>query len=137
VSDSDSMVRQLAIDAILARRGQPAFETLTEVLNDEHFSKLDLDAQRAVLIAYSRLGGDLAVNYLVQLGEKMNLFGNANVAFYREAAFEALAHNRGEKAERTLVKLSGSWRSDIKAHARAAMQRRRELIYGGDDDLSE
>lgn len=134
VGDNDNQVRQLAIDGILARRGQPAFETLTEVLNEDQFGKLDLDTQRAVLIAYSKLGGDIAVDYLVQLGEKMNLFGNANVAFYREAAFEALAHNRSEKAERTLVRLSGSWRTEIKAHARAAMQRRRELIYGGDHD---
>jgi hypothetical protein len=137
VADTDRRVQQLAIDAILVRRGQRAFETLVEVLNDDQFPNLDLDAQRAVLIAYSKLGGDMAVNYLATLGEKMNLFGNANIAFYREAAFEALAHNRGEKAERTLVKLTSSWRSEIKGHARAALQRRRELIYGGDDDPSE
>ncbi len=137
VGDSDSEVRQLAIDAILARRGQPAFDTLTEVINDDQFTKLEPDTQRAVLIAYSKLGGDMAVDYLAHLAEKVNLLSNANVAFYREAAFEALAHNRGEKAERTLVKLSGSWRGEIKGHAKAAMQRRRELIYGGDHDSPE
>ena len=47
VSDSDGEVRQLAIDAILARRGQPAFDTLTEVINDDQFTRLDPDTQRA------------------------------------------------------------------------------------------
>jgi hypothetical protein len=137
VSDKDVTVRRSAVDAIVARRGQPAFDTLTEILNDDRFFSLDQDDQRSVLIAYSTLGGDMAVDYLVRLGEKSNLFGKSNLAFYREASFEALAHNRGEKAERMLVKLSGSWRSDIKTHAKAALQQRRELIYGDSDDQPE
>lgn len=137
VNDGDGSVRRLAVQAIVARRGQPAFDTLTEVLNDDQFFRLNQDDQRAILIAYSTLGGDMAVDYLMRLGERVNLFKNQSLAFYREAAFEALAHNRGEKAERTLLKLAGSWRADIKAHAKAALQRRRELIYGGSDDESE
>ena len=134
VNDDDSTVHREAVRAIVERRGQPAFDTLTEIVNDDRFFRLGQDDQRSLLIAYSTLGGDMAVDFLVRLGEKVNMFKNQSLAFYREAAFEALAHNRGEKAERVLVKLSGNWRADIKAHAKKALQRRRELIYGDSDD---
>ena len=130
VTDGDAQVRREAVGAMVARRGQPAFDALAEIITDEKFYSLGTDDQRAILVAYSTLGGDAAVDNLVRLGTKPNLFSNRRLSFYREAAFEALSHNRGEKAERTLVKLSGNWRSDIKAHAKAALQKRRELIYG-------
>jgi len=132
--DADESIRKTAVSSIVKRRGQPAFDALAEIINSERLADLDTDDQQSILIAYSRLGGDAAVDYLVGLAEKPNLFRNKGLAFYRDAAFEALAHNRGEKAERTLVRLAGSWRADLKAHARAALQRRRELIYGGADD---
>jgi HEAT repeat protein len=132
--DEDRTVRQDAVKAIVARRGQPAFDTITELINDDRFYKLDSDDQRAILIAYSKLGGDLAVDFLVRLADKVNLFKNSHVSFYREAAFEALSYNRGDKAERILLKMSGSWRGELKALAKAAMQKRRELIYGGTDE---
>lgn len=132
--DADESIRQVAVRSIVKRRGQPAFDALTEIINGDRFADFGTDDQISILIAYSRLGGDAAVDYLVELAEKPNLLRNRGLALYREAAFEALAHNRGEKAERTLVRLAGSWRADLKAHARAALQRRRELIYGGADD---
>jgi len=132
VDDDDAEIRQAAVSSIVARRGQPAFDAMTEILNDSRFHRLGEADQRAILIAYSKLGGDAAVDYLLQLVEKVNLFKNQKQTFFRKAAFEALAHNRGEKAERALLRLAGSWRTDLKAHARAAMQKRRELVYGGD-----
>jgi hypothetical protein len=134
VRDKEASVRRDAVAAIVKRRGATAFDILTDIVNDDQFHKLDHDEQRSILVAYSVLGGDQAVDYLVRLGEQVNLFRNRGLSFYREASFEALAHNRGERAERTLVKLAGSWRADIKAHAKAALQKRRELIYGGDDE---
>jgi len=133
VADDDAEIRQAAVRSIVARRGQPAFDAMTEILNDSRFNRLGEADQRAILIAYSKLGGDAAVDYLVQLAEKLNLFKNQKQTFFRKAAFAALAYNRGEKAERALLRLAGSWRADLKAHARVAMQKRRELIYGGDD----
>jgi hypothetical protein len=134
VIDSDAEVRREAVRAMVARRGQPAFDALAEIIADGKFYSLGTDDQRAILVAYSTLGGDAAVDTLVRLGTKPNPFGNQRLSIYREAAFEALSHNRGEKAERTLVNLAGNWRSDIKAHAKAALQKRRELIYGESND---
>jgi hypothetical protein len=133
-NDEEIEIQQAAVRLIQGHRGRPGFKALSDVLAGDKFDRLDPDDQRSVLIAYSRLGGDEAVDYLVELAEKMNLFRDRDAAFYREVAFEALAHNRGEKAERTLVKFSQSWRADLKAQARAALQRRRELIYGDDHE---
>ena len=128
--DDDVEIRRAAVRLIQRYRGRPGFDALSEILIGEKFDQLDSNDKRDVLIAYSRLGGDEAVDYLVELAEKVNLFGDRDAAFYREAAFEALAHNRGEKAERALVRFAGSWRADLKTHARAALQRRREIVYG-------
>ncbi len=133
-NDQEIEIQQSAVRLIEKYRGRPGFDALTELLASDSFDRLAPIDKRDVLIAYSRLGGDEAVDYLVELAEKVNLFGDRNTTFYREAAFEALAHNRGEKAERVLVKFSGSWRADLKAQAHAALQKRRELIYGDDHE---
>lgn len=123
-------IRTTAVGSIVARRGQPAFDAITEIINDEGFAQLDREDQAAILRAYSILGGDLAVEYLGKLINSFNPFGRKDVNFYREAAFEALIQNKGQKSEKLLVKLAGSWRGEIKNQAKEALQRRRELIYG-------
>jgi len=132
--DSDSSVRRAAVNSIVQRRGPRAFDALTEIVNDERFGRLDEDDQSAILTAYSKLGSDEAVDFLVQLVEKANPLRNHSLSFFRQAAFEALAHNQGEKAERALIKLVASWRPAVKDQAKAAMHKRREIIYGGGDD---
>jgi hypothetical protein len=134
VSDSDPSVRRAAVNSIVQRRGQPAFDALTEIVNDKQFGRLDENDQGAILIAYSKLGSDEAVDFLMQLVEEVNLFRNHSLSFLRQVAFEALAHNKGEKAERALIRLASSWRPAVKEQAKAAMHKRRELIYGGGDD---
>ena len=48
----------------------------------------------------------------------------------REAAFEALTYNRGERAEQLLVSLGNSWFPGVKRMAQAALRKRREHIFG-------
>lgn len=134
VCDSDPSVRRTAVNSIVRRRGPRAFDALTEILNDEQFGRLDENDQSAILIAYSNLGSDEAVDFLVQLVDKVNPLRKHSLHFLRQAAFEALAHNKGEKAERALIRLAASWRPAVKDQAKAAMHKRREIIYGGGDD---
>lgn len=134
VNDPDASIRKQAVESIVARRGQAAFDVITDIINDRQFAHLDPADKGAVLDAYSVLGGDIAVEYLVSLIKKINLLGNATTAFYRDVAFGALALNRSQKAERALLQLSSSWRPDIQTRAVAALQRRRELIFGDADD---
>jgi hypothetical protein len=129
--DSDREIRSEAIDAIVGRNGQAAFETIAALINDEKFVLIDQDDQQKLLRAFSVLGGDVAVGFLARLILRFNLFRNATLSFYRRAAFEALSYNRSEKGERLLVKLASSWRPDIRRQASAALHRRREIIYGG------
>jgi hypothetical protein len=137
VNDPDASIRKQAVESIVARRGQAAFDVITDIINNRQFAHLDPDDKGAVLDAYSVLGGDMAVEYLVSLIKKVNPFGNTTTAFYRDVAFRALALNRGQRAEKALLQLSSSWRPDIKTGAVAAMKRRRELIFGDADDQHE
>lgn len=131
-NDPDRDVRRVAVQSISSRRGKPAFDAITEIINDDNFSANDADDQQHLFNAFSILGGDLAVPYLSQLVRKYNLFRNEALTFYRRAAFEALSFNRGEKAEKLLIELSGNWRPDVKNQAKQALYRRRTIIYGGD-----
>ena len=132
VMDSDREIRQGAIDAIVVRRGQPAFEATTAIINDERFDSLEQSEQNALLRAFSILGGDATVGYLSRLIERYNLWRDPTLAFYRRAAFDALSHNDSEKAEKLLVNLASSWRPDIRRQAAAALRRRREILSGVD-----
>ncbi len=130
VSDASAEVRREAVDSIVARRGQSAFDLITDVINDSGFDTLEEADQQTLLNAYSTLGGDQSVTFLGRLIMARNLFGNHKLRFLRRAAFEALSLNRSERCEVLLVKLSSSWRRDIKHRAQETINRRREIMYG-------
>ncbi len=132
--DSESEVRRNAVAVLVERHGQPAFAAITEIINDDQFLAMDKPEQQSLLNAFSRLGGEHAVEFLNRLISKVDLFHDPILAFFRKAAFEALTVNRSEKGERLLVKLSGSIRPDIRQQATAALKRRREILYGGGDE---
>lgn len=134
VTDPEVQVRREAVNSIVARRGKPAFDAITEILAGKHFKNMDSDDQQSVLNAYSILGGDQAVDILVKNVKKLNLFGSSNLKYLRSAAFAALAVNKSEKAERLLQKLSGHWRPDIRNQAMDTIQKRREVMYGDDSE---
>ena len=133
VDDSDAAIRGAAVEAIVERKGADAFNTIAEVIGEDGFVLLDAKEQEALLVAYSILGGDEAVSYLEELIRRKNLFGDSGLKRYRKMAFVALSNNRGEKAERVLLKLSKSWRSDISRQAGEAIQKRREIMFGGEE----
>ena len=132
VKDRDSQIRTEAVNSIIARRGRPAFEAVQAAISEESFASLDQPDRIALLKAYSILGGETAVPFLSQLILRPNLFRERLLSDFRTAAFEALSHNRSEKGEKTLLRLSRNWRPDIKRQAGSALRRRREIIYGGD-----
>ncbi len=137
VADKDAQVRKEAVRSIVARRGQSAFDTITDILNSEDFATLEPDDQQDILNAYSFLGGDAAVEYLVSLIKRLNPLRNDSLTYYRAAAFEALSRNRGEKSEKALVKLASNWRPGVKTAAVEAIRKRRQLIFGASDEDEE
>ncbi len=130
VADDDSEIRQIAINAILSRRGIPAFEAITDIINDDIFLKLEQHHQQALLITFSRLGGDQAIGFLTELIQQRSLIPSHSVAFFRQAAFQALAHNRSEKAEKTLRKYSSTWRPELRRLATNALKQRARIMSG-------
>ncbi|MEW5994922.1 MAG: HEAT repeat domain-containing protein, partial [Candidatus Zixiibacteriota bacterium] len=129
--DEDCDIRREAISAVASRRGAQAFDTIVEMINDDRFPDLDESEQRQLLNAYSELGGEKAVGFLSRLILHYNPFRSPLRTFYRRAAFEALSYNRSEKAEKLLIKLTSSWRPDIRRQAVAALKQRREHLFMG------
>jgi HEAT repeat protein len=131
--DPERKVRDGAIHSIVARRGQRAYSGIANIINSERFPTLDHSEQELLLNAYSALGGEHAVEFLHKLITQLNPFNDPLKAFFRKAAFEALSINRSQKAEKLLVELSNSWLLEVKKFAQAALKKRRDLIFGGND----
>lgn len=129
--DKISKIRSVAIKGLIKHRNERSFEIITEIINNDHFANYEPDEQSSLIIAFSQIGGDLAVPYLGQLAGSKYLFGGSRAKYFRQIAFDALAVNRSEKCEKLLLKLSGSWRPSIKEMAIETIKRRREYIYGG------
>lgn len=130
--DSSQKVRNQAIESIVLREGKAAFDTIAEIINDSSFIVNDQSDQMALLKAYSKLGGEYAVEYLVRLIKQINLLNDSQIEFFRFAGFEAMIINKSEKCEQELLKLSRTFRPGIKQQAQNALQKRREYMYGGE-----
>jgi HEAT repeat protein len=132
--DSDPEVCTRALDSLLAQPKATAFEVVSELVADNRFDTVEPANQQRLLNAYSSLGGKVAVPYLKSLIEQRNLWHDQALSFLRDAAFEALSHNRSEQAEALLVAYGNSWMPKLKHQAQAALKHRRENIFGGDHD---
>lgn len=128
--DPESDVRATAVAALVKRRGSRAFEAIAGLLESEMFGSLEPSEQKSLFVAYSVLGGDHAVDHLVELAAKANPLGDTRLKSLRESAFEALAHNHSDKCEKFLLRMTSSWRPDIKQRAIVALKARRDRLYG-------
>ena len=74
------------------------------------------------------------VRILIQRIKTINIFRDPRLLFFRKASFEALTVNKSEKCERELIKLTKSFRPDIKNKSIETLQKRREYIFGEDEN---
>ncbi|MEA1981640.1 MAG: HEAT repeat domain-containing protein, partial [candidate division Zixibacteria bacterium] len=132
--DKDPEIRKVAVSSLSSKHGPKAFDAIAEIINDDNFEEIDRNDQQLMFNAFSILGGDIAVTYLLKLILRYNLIGSSALKFYRSAAFEALSLNKSEKADQVLVKLSNSWRPSIKQFAQKTLNIRRTVMYGGEDE---
>jgi len=130
VMDEDPQVRKSSINSIIGLKGQEAFDVIEGIVRDQGFKNFDPTDQELLLEAYSIIGGDQAVTFLVKKILKYNFLRNTGSAHLRRASMDALAINRSERAERALIKLSSSWRANIRNLSTKAMNKRRSILYG-------
>jgi len=131
VWDNDQVVSQMAIDAILEYQGENRLAKLADIINNERFTSLAPNNQEKLIILYSQLGGEQAVNYLTSLISKWGITRSQMQDFYQSVAFKALGNNNSEKAEKALLNYNHSWSKKIRALAYDALAARRQMIYGG------
>jgi hypothetical protein len=132
VWDSDELVSQTSIRALLERDNNIGFKVMADLINDDRFATLSESSQERFIVTFSRLGGEYAVGYLNKLISGWSFVQTQAQNFYQQVAFRALSQNRSQKAEEALLKLSRSWRKRIRKMANAALNERREIIYGDD-----
>ncbi len=129
--DKDAEVRSAAVTTLVKRKGADALDAVTTIINSERFGELERSEQQELMNAYSILGEESSVEYLVGLAQRLNIANDQNVSFFREAAFTALTMNSSDQAGDALIRLSRSWRTDVKAKAVESIKKRREYLYGG------
>jgi hypothetical protein len=134
VSDKDGEIRRTAIASIAAQRDEAAFATVREIISEPSFALMADSDKQQILNAYSTLGGESAILILSTLARRFNPFRNPILASQRRCAFEALCHNPSDVAERLLIQLCRSWRPDIRQQAKTALNRRRQVLFGGNNE---
>nr|MBN2276644.1 HEAT repeat domain-containing protein [candidate division Zixibacteria bacterium] len=127
VWDPDAIVSQMAFESILNLTGTQGLNVLTTIINDDRFATLSERHQEKCILMLSKLGGEHTVNYLVSLINGWGAGRSQIREFYQRVAFNALAHNRSEKAEKALLKLAHSWRKNLRKMATEALKKRREI----------
>jgi hypothetical protein len=128
--DRDDLIRQMALQAILKRRGTDTLEAIVTIINDERFPTLKESDQERLVVTLSELGGEYAVDYLVSLITKIKHTSNQTKELYQKIAFRALENNQSQKAEQALLDMSRSWKKNIRTSAKETLARRRETKYG-------
>ena len=132
--DNDAEIRLIALDHLRKRANEETFEKFSKIINSKSFRNNKTIDPNAHLRAYSVIGGEKAVNYLIDIIKPIVVFNRQARFKMREAAFYALTFNSSEKAERELKKLSANWRTSIKNQALDALKTRSKQLFGGKDD---
>jgi hypothetical protein len=130
--DSDERVRDTAFQSLLELSGEAGLRAIVATINDDRFASLSDSQQEKLIMLLSELGGEHAVSYLVSLISSGGLFGSQVKDFYQRVAFQALAHNRSEKAKKALLRLAKSWKGKLRRMAKDALRQRREIMYSGE-----
>ncbi|PKK83931.1 MAG: hypothetical protein CVT49_05765 [candidate division Zixibacteria bacterium HGW-Zixibacteria-1] len=131
VWDNDERVRQTTLDTILGLPDDIRLKTIVNIINDDRFATLSESNQERIIMLLSVLGGEHAVGYLTSLITSGGLFRSQIKDFYQQVAFNALARNMSEKAEKVLLKFNRSWRRRLRRMAGDALRARREIKYSG------
>ncbi len=131
VWDKDEVVRQMAVDSLLEFDGEDRLRVISETINGDKFPTLSHSNQEKLLILYSQLAGEQAVNYLTSMISKLGFARSQMQEFYQKVAFKALGNNKSEKAEKALLHYNRSWSKKIRTLANEALAMRRQIIYGG------
>jgi len=132
--DEDTEISLTALNNLIKRASIESFALFSLIIqNPDFFKNYNID-HKAHLRAYSVIGGESAVQFLVKLIKPFIIFNKKAKHYAREAAFYALTFNKTEKAERELKKLSVNWRTNIKNQAVEALEAREKILFGGKND---
>ncbi len=127
--DDDESVSTIALDGILDYTGDHVLESLAEIINDDRFRTLNDTAKESLIMAFSRVGGEHAVNFLASLVSGFKMMSGQARDFYRHVGLKALSINNSKKAEEALVHFSKSWKKGMRTMAKDALRRRTEILY--------
>ncbi len=132
--DEDTEISIIALNNLINRPGNETFKKFSEIIKDSAFlSNYNID-HKSHLRAYSIIGGENAVSFLVKLIKPFIIFNIRARLNSREAAFYALTFNNSKKAEKELMKLSTNWRTNIKKQAIEALITRDKNLSRGNND---
>jgi HEAT repeat protein len=125
--DYEEDVSRAAIQAILKSDNEIGVSVIHDIITDERFASLNEKTQESIILAYSKMGGEKAVNNLIKLIAKTGLWLTQAKEFRARTVIRALSMNKSEKAITALKKLSKSWRKKIRSFAREALSARQRL----------
>jgi len=126
--DADVIGKQVVLKAILNCPRKENLNIIVKIINDDRFIMLSEFEQEQIVMAFSKIGGEHAVDYLNSLISKLKFANTEIKTFYQKLAFKALSCNSSEKAEDVLRKYNHSKKPHLRKMSEDALKTRSEII---------
>ena len=128
LTDPEPKLRTIALDHLAKVGGRKPFETVRSTIQSPAFPDYPLEEQEQFLIAFSRLGGAEAADFLDSIIGSFSLLNIGRKVQYRKMALNALAHNVSEEAEKLILKYTRSRWKWLRQAAVMALENHRNLV---------
>jgi HEAT repeat protein len=126
--DADVLGKQMILKIILDNQYEEGLNAIVRIINDDRFITLDDSEQEQLVLAFSKTGGEHAVDYLSSLISELKFANIETRKFYHKLAFKALSYNSSDKAEKALQKYARSRKSNLSKMANGAIRLRNNIL---------
>ncbi len=126
--DADVVGKQAILKTILSSPYEEGLNAIVKIINDDRFVTLNDSEQEQLVLAFSKIGGEYAVDYLKSLISELKFANIETKKFYHRLAFKALAYNSSDKAEKALRKYTRSRKSDLRKMANETIRLRNNIL---------
>ncbi len=126
--DADVVGKQTILKKIISPNYDDALNAIVRIINDDRFVTLNESEQQQLVLGFSSIGGEYAVDYLNSLISEIKFSSEEARSFYRKLAFKALAHNTSQAAGIALENHGKSRKSDVRKMANEAIRLRNNIL---------
>lgn len=132
IDDSDSEIREAALELASKQQGSHVFDLFTKIAERQNFGSMPKEFRAKILQGFSRSGGARAVPALIKWIAPRSFFLSKEKRSLRTQALSALSRNTAPEATVALRRLSSAWVSEVRQMVRLIVEKRTTVNSPGD-----